>query len=127
MHISEYQRWLKEYDVARDFHLASPAHTFIHFLEEIGEVARLVLYAEGYRDPAGLADWRARLAEELADAATFLFKLAYQYDIDLESALLANMTKAEGRFDVESGRADTQRYLASQVENLRKRKGTDAT
>lgn len=126
MHISEYQQWLKEYDTARDFHLASPAHTFIHFLEEMGEVARLVLYAEGYRDPAGLADWRARLAEELADAATFLFKLAYQYDIDLEAAMAANMAKAENRFDVESGRADTQRYLASQVENLRKRKGTDA-
>ena len=61
---------------------------------------------------------RARLAEELADAATFLYKLAYQCGIDLEDALKANMSKAENRFSVDFGRADTERYLARQAENL---------
>lgn len=121
MHIREYQRWLEEYDRARDFHLASPAHTFIHLVEELGEVARVVLYEEGYRDPSGMKDLQAELAGELADAATFLFKLAYQLDIDIEEALLANMKKAEGRFDIEGGRADTRRYLAYQEENRTRR------
>ena len=58
------------------------------------------------------------LAGELADAATFLFKLAYQCGIDLEDALKSNMTKAEDRFSVAYGQADTERYLARQAEHL---------
>ena len=69
MKISEYQQWLKEYDEARDFDRASPGHTFIHLVEELGEVARLVLYKEGYREPAEMANLQEVLAEELADAA----------------------------------------------------------
>lgn len=69
---------------------------------------------------------RAHLAEELADAATFLYKLAYQYDVDLEDALKGNMTKAESRFSVEFGRADMQRYIARQVENLARIQGREA-
>ena len=51
-------------------------------------------------------------------AATFLFKLAYQCGIDLEDALRATLSKAEERFSVDFGRADTERYLARQAGNL---------
>ena len=125
MKISEYQQWLKEYDEARDFDRASPGHTFIHLVEELGEVARLVLYKEGYREPAEMANLQEVLAEELADAATFLFKLAYQFDIDLETALLGNKEKAERRFGVEQGQADTRRYLAHQEKNLKRMRGEE--
>ena len=125
MHISDYQRWLRAYDEARGFQHASPAHTFIHLVEELGEVGRLVLYKEGYREPADAAGLQEALAEELADAATFLFKLAYQFDLDLEAALLANREKAERRFDVEGGRKDTARYLAHQERNLKRMRGED--
>ena len=54
----------------------------------------------------------------MADAATFLYKLAYQCGVDLEDALKGNMTKAEHRFSVAFGQADTKRYLARQAENL---------
>jgi NTP pyrophosphatase (non-canonical NTP hydrolase) len=120
MHIREYQTWLQTYDVARGWDKIAAPHTFLHLIEEIGEIAREVEYLEGYRetDDAGAA--RARLAEELADAVTFLYKLAYQCDVDLEDALQANMTKAERRFSIEFGRADTERYLARQAENLAK-------
>jgi NTP pyrophosphatase (non-canonical NTP hydrolase) len=118
VHIREYQTWLQAYDEARGWDRISPPHTFLHLIEEIGEIAREVEYLEGYRDADNSDDVRIRLAEELADAATFLYKLAYQCGVDLESALQANMTKAEERFSVAYGRADTMRYLARQAENL---------
>ena len=118
MHIREYQTWLQAYDEARGWDKIAPSHSFLHLIEEVGEIAREVEYVEGYREAPSLAEVSARLAEELADAATFLFKLAYQCGVDLEEALQANMSKAEGRFSVDYGRADTERYLARQAENL---------
>ncbi len=118
MHIREYQLWLQAYDEARGWDQISLAHTFLHLIEEIGEIAREVEYLEGYRDVTDADGVRAHLAGELADAVTFLYKLAYQCGVDLEDALKANMIKAEDRFSVAFGRADTERYLARQAENL---------
>ena len=118
MHIRDYQSWLQAYDEARGWDQISPSHSFLHLIEEIGEIAREVEYLEGYRDGQDADEVRVRLAEELADAVTFLYKLAYQCGIDLEDALKANMPKAENRFSVAFGRADTKRYLARQAENL---------
>jgi len=118
MHIRDYQSWLRTYDVERGWDKITAAHTFLHLAEELGEIAREVQYFEGYRDAEGAGDVRAHLAEELADAATFVFKLAYLCDIDLEQAMLRNMDKANRRFSVDRGRADTERYLARQAEIL---------
>ena len=118
MQIREYQSWLQGYDRVRGWDKIAPSHTFMHLIEEMGEIAREVEYVEGYREATDPAEVSARLAEELADAATFLFKLAYQCGVDLEDALRANMDKAEERFSVDFGRADTERYLARQAENL---------
>ena len=118
MHIREYQLWLQAYDEARGWDRVSLAHTFLHLIEEIGEIARQVEYLEGYRDTPDADEVSTHLVEELADAATFLYKLAYQCGVDLEDALKANMTKAEDRFSVAYGRTDTKRYLARQAENL---------
>jgi NTP pyrophosphatase (non-canonical NTP hydrolase) len=117
MRIREYQEWLQGYDEVRGWDQVSLAHTFLHLIEEIGEIAREVEYLEGYRDARDADEVRAHLGEELADAATFLFKLAYQCGVDLEDALRANMTKAEDRFSVAFGRRDTERYLTRQAEN----------
>ena len=118
MHIREYQLWLQGYDEARGWDKISPSHSFLHLVEEVGEIAREVEYLEGYRETEDSDTVRARLSEELADAATFIYKLAYQCSIDLEDALEANMRKAEKRFSVDFGRADTKRYLERQAENL---------
>lgn len=118
MRIREYQTWLQAYDETRGWDKIAPAHTFMHLIEEVGEIAREVEFLEGYRQTDDAEAARARLAEELADAATFLYKLAYQCDVDLEDALRANITKAENRFSVDAGRADAKRYLARQAENL---------
>lgn len=125
MNISDYQHWLKAYDEARGWDRVAPAQTFVHLVEEIGEVARLVLYKEGYRNPDERADLQAELAGELADAATFLFKLAYQFDIDLEAALIGNQAKAERRFGVTESRAEMARYLESQAQNMKRMRGEE--
>ena len=123
MHIREYQAWLQAYDEARGWDRITLAHAFLHLIEEIGEIAREMTYVEGYRQAGDADQVRARLAGELADAATFIFKLAYQCDVDLDDALVANMTKAEDRFSVTYGRADMERYLARQAENLARLQG----
>lgn len=124
MEIAEYQRWLKEYDRLRGWDRVSPSQTFVHLMEELGEVARLVLHLEGYKPGEGReGELKTELAEELGDAATFLFKIAYQFGIDMETAMKSNMPKAEGRYSVEAGRADMDRYVRRQEENLARIKG----
>ncbi|MCX7852188.1 MAG: hypothetical protein N2383_05340 [Caldilineales bacterium] len=125
MHIAEYQSWLEAYDRARGFDRVQPAQTLVHALEEMGEIAREVLYLEGYREPDDLDECRARLAGELADCMTFLFKLAYQFGIDMEDALQANQGKANDRFPVEEGRQMAMRYLARQRERQRREETGD--
>ncbi|MCD6289342.1 MAG: hypothetical protein J7M34_02480 [Anaerolineae bacterium] len=120
MHISEYQKWLEEWDRARGWDRVLPSHTLVHALEEMGEVARLVLELEGYKPAEDEESVRAALAEELSDVFVFLFKLAYQYDIDVESALRAGQIKADRRYSVEDGPPELERYWAAQ-ERIRAR------
>jgi len=119
MRISEYQRWLEEWDRARGWHRVSPSHTLIHAMEEMGEVARLVLQLEGYKGAESPEAVREELATELSDLFVFLFKLAYQCGIDVEEALKAGQAKADERWgDLAAASAELERYLAQQAENL---------
>lgn len=99
MQIREYQQWLEAWDKARGWDRVSPSHTLIHALEELGEVARLMLQWEGYKDAASPEQLRADLEEELSDVFVFLFKLAYQTGVDVEAALARGQAKADGRYD----------------------------
>ncbi|MCO6451413.1 MAG: hypothetical protein J5I90_11560 [Caldilineales bacterium] len=112
--ISEYQNWLHAYDIERGFDQVLPSQTLVHALEEMGEIAREVLYLDGYREDEDREGRRALLAAELADCMTFLFKLAYQFDIDMEQALRENQPKAYQRFPVEQGRMLIDRYIQRQ-------------
>lgn len=128
MHISEYQRWLEEWDRQRGWHRVSPSHTLIHALEEMGEVARLVLHLEGYKGGENLEAVQEELATELSDLFVFLFKLAYQCGIDMEAALKAGQAKADERWgDLAVASAELERYLAQQAENLSRLRGGEAT
>ena len=97
MKISEYQQWLKAWDEARGFDKADPGLTVVHALEELGEVAREVLFLKGYKKDFVPEEHRRALANELADTIVFLFKLAYQYDIDIEDALLRLQDRVDKR------------------------------
>jgi NTP pyrophosphatase (non-canonical NTP hydrolase) len=119
MHIREYQQWLEAWDKARGWERVSPAHTLIHALEELGEVARLVLQWEGYKDAASPEQLRADLEEELSDVFVFLFKLAYQTGVDVEAALARGQAKADSRhWDLDKANAELARYHARQAEAL---------
>ena len=120
MQIHEYQQWLEAWDKARGWDRVSPSHTLIHALEELGEVARLVLQWEGYKQAESAEQLHAELEEELSDVFVFLFKLAYQTGVDVEAALARGQTKAEDRYpDLEQANAELARYQARQAELAR--------
>lgn len=119
MQIHEYQQWLEAWDRARGWDRVSVSHTLIHTLEEMGEVARLVLQWEGYKQAESAEQLHAELEEELSDVFVFLFKLAYQTGVDVEAALARGQTKADGRYpDMEKASAELARYHARQRELL---------
>ena len=122
MHIRDYQHWVEEYDRLRGWERIQPSQTLVHVMEELGEIAREVLNLEGYK-PGDTETARTHLAEEMGDCLTLLFKLAYQYDIDVETMLQSSQNKVEERFSVEYGRQETERYLARQAENLARLRG----
>jgi NTP pyrophosphatase (non-canonical NTP hydrolase) len=99
MEMREYQAWLERWDRARGWDRVSVSHTLAHALEELGEVARLVLQWEGYKDPPDAQRLHKDLEEELADVFVFLFKLAYQTGVDVEAALARGQAKVDGRYD----------------------------
>jgi NTP pyrophosphatase (non-canonical NTP hydrolase) len=117
MQIREYQQWLEAWDRARGWDKVDPAHTLVHALEEMGEVARLVLGWEGYKDVESPEKLQADLAEELSDLFVFLFKLAYQTGVDVENALTTGQAKANSRYpDLEQAGQELARYQARQAE-----------
>jgi NTP pyrophosphatase (non-canonical NTP hydrolase) len=119
MQIREYQDWLEAWDRARGWDRVLPGHTLVHAFEEMGEVARLVLQWEGYKDAESPEKLHAELEEELSDVFVFLFKLAYQTGVDVEAALARGQTKADGRYpDLEQAGAELARYHARQAEEL---------
>jgi NTP pyrophosphatase (non-canonical NTP hydrolase) len=115
MQVGEYQRWLQAWDEARGWDRVSPSHTLVHAMEELGEVARLILQWEGYKDAESAELLHSELEEELSDVFVFLFKLAYQTGVDVEAALARGQAKAEGRYDdLAKSAAMLDRYHARQ-------------
>ncbi len=117
MQVREYQQWLEAWDRARGWDQVDPAHTLVHAMEEMGEVARLILQYEGYKNAASPEQLQADLAEELSDVFVFLFKLAYQTGVDVEDALKAGQHKANQRYpDLEQASEELARYQARQAD-----------
>ncbi|HBY95953.1 MAG: hypothetical protein M5U01_36525 [Ardenticatenaceae bacterium] len=115
----EYQRWFEDYDRARGWNRILPAHSLAHLTEEVGEIARLVLKLEGYRElpPEERAQAADQLAMEINDAFVFLTQLALAFGIDLEETIRRGQAKAEARYSVEQGRREAERYRQRQAEN----------
>ncbi len=64
------------------------------FMGDVGDLAKLVLAAEGVRR---IEDAPARLAHELADCLWSVMTLARLYEVDLEAAFLRTMDQLEAR------------------------------
>jgi NTP pyrophosphatase (non-canonical NTP hydrolase) len=112
--IQEYQRWFAGYDRQRGLDLVEPSQMTVHLMEEVGEVAREVLYLEGYRDPETRSDGLSRLSEELGDVLVFVTKIAQHYDIEMETVMQNVVSKAEGRWPLAEAEREMDRYVAHQ-------------
>jgi hypothetical protein len=79
---------------------------------------------EGYKQTVDPAKMDADIEEELSDVFVFLFKLAYQTGIDVETALVRGQAKADGRhFDMEKAAAELERYHRRQEVLLKEMMG----
>jgi NTP pyrophosphatase (non-canonical NTP hydrolase) len=114
MDMASYQRWFEEYDHTRSLDLVDVSQTTVHLMEEVGEIAREVLYLEGYRDPNARQDPVAKLSAEIGDALVFLTKLAIHYSIDMDTVLTNVVAKAESRWPLEKAQREMERYIEQQ-------------
>jgi NTP pyrophosphatase (non-canonical NTP hydrolase) len=114
MDIAAYQRWFAEYDRLRSLDLVEPSQVTVHLMEEVGEIAREVLYLEGYRNPHERDDAVALLSGEIGDALVFLTKIAIHYGIDLDTVAANVMHKAEGRWPPDEAHREMERYIQHQ-------------
>jgi NTP pyrophosphatase (non-canonical NTP hydrolase) len=119
MQIREYQDWVENWDRERGWHRVNPSHTLLHAFEEMGEIARIVLQMEGYKEGGSPASLSENLSSELSDLLVFIFKLAYQCGVDIEDALVAGQSKAEQRYgDLSAAAQELARYLNRQTDIL---------
>lgn len=114
MDIAAYQQWFADYDRRRSFDLVEPSQDVVHMMEEIGEVAREVLYLEGYRNPAERDDAVERLSAELGDALVFITKIAIHYGIDLQAVIDGIVAKANRRWPLDVAEREMRRYIEHQ-------------
>lgn len=120
--IGAYQTWVKAFDQVRGWDCILPTDTFVHLIEEVGEVGRCLLKLAGYKGEEPPEAVREELAGELADAITFLVKIGYSCGIDVARALEGNVAKCERRYGgpeaERAGVAEARRYLAARREEL---------
>lgn len=80
---------------------ATPEQLFLLFAEEVGELAKAIRNATSLGIEAGKAvdadTAKANLTEEFADVLSYLADLANHFDVDLDAAYRAKMTKNFGR------------------------------
>ncbi len=83
-------------------------------MEEVGEIAREVLYLEGYRNPSARQDAIAKLSAEIGDALVFLTKIAIHYGIDMDTVVTNVMAKADSRWPLDKAQSEMGRYIQHQ-------------
>ena len=111
MDIGAFQKWFAAYDKERSLDLVETSQVAVHLMEEAGEIAREVLYLEGYRNPDDRVDAASRLSGEIGDAIVFLTKIAQHYGIDLDTVMHDIVTKAESRWPLTEAEHEMARYM----------------
>ena len=70
-----------------------PTHAFLHLVEELGEVARTLLYKTTPRDKISNTSDPGNLSDEVADIFWQTLKLASYLDLDLEECFVKKLEK----------------------------------
>ncbi len=71
----------------------TPTHAFLHLVEEVGEVSRVLLYKETKRGEFNNTTDAGNIEDEVADIFWQTLKLASYLNIDLEKAFLNKLEK----------------------------------
>lgn len=105
MHLSEIQLEKRRFDEERRWDVFSASQVFVHLVEEIGEIGRSILYAEGYKKGGlGHANAPSEVHREYAQSFSLLIQLANMQGINLEAAYLEEMRIMKRRFPVKAWR-----------------------
>ena len=96
MEIREFQEKIEAIYFERDSARGLPG-THMWFMEEVGELARLMARMYGDQSFKGDAAGKAELEMEMADVLFVLICLANQTDVDLEGAFALAMEKRTAR------------------------------
>ena len=71
----------------------TPSHAFLHLIEEVGEVSRILLHQETKRGEFANATDPGVIEDEVADIFWQTLKLASYLKIDLEQAFINKLEK----------------------------------
>lgn len=94
--LKEAQEIIRKFVEERSWERPS-ADTFIHLVEEIGEVGRNILIMKDYGG-AHTKDKPVNMEEELADVLYLLLKLANENNVDLQNAFTSKVEKIRKKF-----------------------------
>ncbi len=75
----------------------TPTHAFLHLIEEIGEVSRILLHKETKRGSLAYTTEPPAIEDEVADIFWQTLKLASYLDIDLEESFLNKYEKNKAK------------------------------
>ncbi|MBI2043909.1 pyrophosphatase [Candidatus Pacearchaeota archaeon] len=94
--LKEAQKIIDEFVKERHWERPS-SDTFIHLVEEIGEVGSNILIMKDYGG-GHTKDKLVNLEEELADVLYLLLKLANENNVDLQNAFTSKIEKIRNKF-----------------------------
>lgn len=94
----------------KQFH--TPKDLALGLQVEAAELAELFLWKSREESEADLADadFRGRLADELADVQTYLLYLAHAAGLDLNQAVREKLEKNAQKYPVEKARGSARKY-----------------
>ena len=75
----------------------TPTHAFLHLVEEIGEVSRIILHKETKRGQFKNSAKPGDISDEVADIFWQTLKLASYLKIDLEQSFIDKLEKNRGK------------------------------
>ncbi len=105
MHLSKIQLEKREFDKERRWDTFPASQVFVHLVEEIGEIGRNILYAEGYKKGGlGHANAPSEVHREYAQSFSLLIQLANMQGVNLEAAYLEEMRIMKKRFPIKAWR-----------------------
>ncbi len=99
MQLSEIQRQKRRFDEHRKWDAFPASQVFVHLVEEVGEIGRNILYAEGYKKGGlGHSEAPGEVEREYAQAFSLFIQLANMQGINLAEAYGREMQIMRKRF-----------------------------